>query len=69
MNVGPPLIANAQPPELVQPCQGSLYHPPMDAEATPVLGKALGQDWLDPQRSQRPPVRFRVISSVSLNLV
>ena len=69
MNVGSPLIANAQPAELVQPSQGSLHHPPMDAEATPALGKALGQDRLDPQRSQRPPVRLRVISSVFLNLV
>ena len=68
MNVGSPLIANAQPAELVQPCQGSLHHPPMDAEATPVLGKALGQDRLDPEGPQRAPVRFRVISSVSLNL-
>ncbi len=69
MNVGSPLVANSQPSELVQPCQGSLHHPPMDAEATPVLGEALGQDRLDPQRPQRPPVRFRVIGSVSLNLV
>ena len=69
MNVGAPLVANAQPSELVQPCQGSLHHPPMDAQATPVLGKALSQNRLDTQRSQRAPVRFRVISSVSLNLV
>ncbi len=69
MNVGSPLIANAQPAELVQPCQGSFYHPAIDAQATPVPGKALCQNRLDPQRSQRPPVRFRVISSVSLNLV
>ncbi len=69
MNVGSPLVANAQPSELVQPCQGSLHHPPMDAEATPVLGKALGQDRLYPQRPQRAPMRFRVICSVSLNSV
>ncbi len=69
MNVGSPLVANSQPSELVQPCQGSLHHPPIETQATPVLGKALGQDRLDPQRSQRPPVRFRVISSVSQNLV
>jgi hypothetical protein len=68
MNVGSPFIANPQPSELVQSCQGSLHHPPMDAQATPVLGKAFGQDRLDPQRSQRLPVGFRVISSVSLNL-
>ena len=69
MSVGSPFIANPQPSELVQPCQGSLHYPPMDAQATPVLGKAFGQDRLDPQRSQRLPVGFRVISSVSLNLV
>ncbi len=69
MNVGSPLVANAQPSELVQPGHGSLHYPPMDSEATPVLGKSLGQDRLYPQRPQRAPMRFRVISSVSLNLV
>ena len=38
MNAGSPFIASAQPSELVQPCQGSLHYPPMDAQATPVLG-------------------------------
>ncbi len=69
MNVGSPFIASPQPSELVQPCEGSLHYPPMDAAATPLLSKAFGQDRLDPQQSQRTPVGFRVISSVSLNLV
>ena len=69
MNVGPPLVADAQPAELMQPSQGSLNHPTIDSEAAAVLGEALGQDRLDPQRVQCLSVRFRVISSVSLNLV
>ena len=69
MNVGSPLIADAQPAELMQPSQGSLNHPTIDSEAAAVLGEALGQDRLDPQRAQCLAARFRVISSVSLNLV
>ena len=69
MNVGPPLVADAQPAELMQPSQGSLNHPTIDPEAAAVLGEALGQDRLDSQRAQCFSVRFRMISSVSLNLV
>ncbi len=69
MDVGSPLIADAQPAELMHPSQGSLNHPTIDSEAAAVLGEALGQDRLDPQRAQCLSVRLRVISSVSLNLV
>ncbi len=69
MNVGPPLVADAQPAELMQPSQGSLNHPTIDPEAAAVLGEALGQDRLDSQRAQCFSVRLRMISSVSLNLV
>ena len=69
MNVGSSLIANPQSAELVQPSQSSLHHPPVDAQAAPVLGQPLGQDWPDPQPTQSPAVGFRVIGSVSLNLI
>jgi len=68
MDVRPALIADAQPTELVQPGQGPLHHPPMDAEATAVGGQTLRQDWLNPQRAQDSPMGFRAIGSVSLNL-
>ena len=69
MNVGSPLIADTQPAKLMQPCQGSLDYPTVDSQAAAVLGEALGQDWLYPQRAQRISMLFRVISSVSLNTV
>ena len=69
MDIGTPLIANSQPTELVQPSQGPLYHPTIGSQSTTVLGIALAQDRLNPQRPQRLPVRLRVISSVSLNLL
>ena len=69
MNVGSPLIADAQPAELMQPSQGPLNHPTVDSQAAAVLGEAPGQDRLDPQRAQCLSVGFRVISSVSLNPV
>ena len=69
MNVGPALIADAQPTELVQPGQGPLHHPPVDAQPTAVGGQTLRQDWLDPQGAQPAPMGFRAIGSVSLNLV
>ena len=69
MDVCPSLIANAQPAKLVQPCQGTLHYPPMDAQPTSMLCEALGKDWLNPKQAQQPPMRLRTISAVSLNLV
>ena len=69
MDVGPSLVANAQPAKLVQPCQRSLNHPSMDAQPASMLCGALGKDWPNPKQTQRPPMRLRIISAVSLNLV
>ncbi len=69
MDVGPALIANAQPTELVQPGQRPLHHPPMDPQATTVGCQTLRQDWLNPQGAQDSSMGFRAIGSVSLNLV
>ena len=72
MDVRPALIAGAQATELVQPGQRPLHHPPMDSQATAMGGQILqqkDQDWPNPQGAQPPPMGFRVIGSVSLNLV
>jgi len=69
MDVRPPLVADAQPPELVQPGQRPLHHPPVDAEATAMSSEALRQDWFNPQGAQHLPMGFRAIRSVSLNSV
>jgi hypothetical protein len=69
MDVRPPLVADAEAPELVQPGQCSLHHPPMDAQATAMSSEALRQDWFNPQGAQHLPMGFRAIGSVSLNSV
>src|SRR5918992_2111570 len=69
MNVRSPLIANPQPAELMQPGQGPLHYPAIDAQAAPVPGKTLGQDRPNLERAQGPALGFRVIGPVSLNLV
>ncbi len=46
MDLGPALIADAQPAELVQPGQRPLHYPPIDAQPTAVGGQTLCQDWL-----------------------
>jgi hypothetical protein len=69
MDVGPTLIANPQPAELVYPGQSPLHHPPVDTQAAPVLGEPLGQNRFNPQGTQGTAVGFRVISPVSLDLV
>ena len=69
MNIGTPLITNPQPAELVQPGQGSLHHPPIDAQATAMLSEPPSQEGSDSQQVQPSPMSFRVIGSVSLDLV
>ena len=66
MNVGPPLIADAQPAELMQPSQGSLNHPTIDSEAAAVLGEALGQG---PARSSASAVPLCAVPSDKLGLL
>jgi hypothetical protein len=69
MNVGSSFITNPQPAKLVEPGQGSLHYPPIDAQPTPMLRGASGQDGPDPQQAQRLPMNCRVIGPVSLDLV
>jgi hypothetical protein len=67
MNVCTPLIAYPQPAPLRQPCQGPFHDPAIDAQATAVGCPAFGQHGGDPQRSQLPPVRLRIIPPVPLD--
>jgi hypothetical protein len=69
MNVRPPLIANSQPAELVQPGQRPFHYPPIDSRPAPMLGGAFSQDWLNPEPVQHLTMRLRVIGPVSLNSI
>ena len=69
MYVVPSLIANTQPTQLVQPGYRTLHWPPVDAQPATMAGETLCQDGLNSQRTQFPPMGFRVIGSVTLDSV
>ena len=41
VNVRPPFVANAQPPELIQPSEGPFYYPSASAQSAAMFGIAL----------------------------
>ena len=65
MNVSPFFIANAQPPELIEPCEGSLHNPAPSAQSTAVLGVALREPGYDVAGAQTSPDGFGVITAVA----
>ncbi len=69
MDFCPPLIADTQPTELVKPGYHTLHYPPVDAQPAAMAGQTLCQDGLNSQRTQFPPMGFRVIGSVTLDSV
>ena len=69
MYVVPSLIANTQPTQLVQPGNRTLHWPPVDAQPAAMAGETLCQYGLNSQRTQFPPMGFRVIGSVTLDSV
>ena len=69
MDFRPPLIADTQPAELVEPGYRTLHYPPVDAQSAAMACKTLCQDGLNSQGAQHPTMRPRVIGSVTLNPV
>lgn len=65
MYVRPPLVPNAQPPELIQPGEGPLHYPPPSAQSAAVFGVALREPRHDATGTQTPPDRLCVITSVA----
>jgi hypothetical protein len=43
VNVRPLLVANTQPPELIQPSEGPLHDPAPSAQSAAMFGVALGE--------------------------
>ena len=66
VDVGAPLPANAQAAEAVQPREGALDHPAVDAQPASVRGAALGDEGLDPAGSQLASVRLGVVAAVGV---
>ena len=71
MDVRPALIADAQPPELVQPGQCPLHHPAVDAQATAMFSQNVAQALAQSPRSATLPdgVQRRRLGLPELGLV
>jgi hypothetical protein len=62
MNVRSLLIANAQPPELIQPSERPFHHPSPSTESTAVFCVALRKKRDDASLTKTLPDRFGIIS-------
>ena len=69
MNIEPSLVTNSQPPKVIEPGEGAFHNPTVLAQFLAALHSASGYARSDPSLSQRLPVRFRVVSLVSMHLV
>jgi hypothetical protein len=67
--VGPPFVANAQPPELEQPSKGSFYHPAPSAQPTAVLRVAHREHRYDVAGAQTLPDRLCIITPVAQHTI
>jgi len=65
MNVSPLFVANAQPPELIEPSEGPFYHPSASAQPAAMLGVALCKKRDDASVTQTLPHRFGIITTVA----
>lgn len=69
MNIQASLVANGQPPEVVEPCKRTLHHPTMPAELFAALDTASSNTRSDAPLSECCPVSLRVISLVGVQLM
>jgi len=67
MDVRPSLIANTQSSELVQPGEGALDHPPIDAQAAAVFFIASRKNGLDASSAKLFTVRLGIVSPIALH--
>jgi hypothetical protein len=65
VNVSPLFVANAQSPELIQPCEGSLHHPAPSTQSAAVFCVALRKKRDDASVTQTFPDRFGIITTVA----
>ena len=65
MNVGPFLVANAQPPELIQPSERPFHHPTPSTQPAAVFGVALRKKGDDASVTKTLPDRFGIVTTVA----
>jgi hypothetical protein len=51
MDIGSLFVTHAQAAKLIEPGEGSFYHPPPSAQPTTVFGVSLGEPRPDPTNS------------------
>jgi hypothetical protein len=69
MNVQAPLVADSQPPKVVEPGQRALHHPTMSTQLLAALYASPGYARNDAPLSERRSIRFGVVSLVSVQFV
>ena len=69
MNVQAPLVADGQPPEVVEPGQRALHHPTVSAQFLTALYASPSYSRNDASLSERRPVGFGVVSLVGVQLM
>jgi hypothetical protein len=65
MDLGPLLVAHAQPPELIQPSEGAFHHTAPSAQPAAMCGVALRQKRDDVSATQTFPDGLGVITAVA----
>jgi hypothetical protein len=69
MNIGPPFIAHAQPPEVIEPGQGALDHPTVATEALTAVDPLAGDTHADVAVPQRLATARDVVGLVGVGFV
>jgi hypothetical protein len=69
MNVRALFVAHAQSPELIQPSEGSFYHPAPSAQSATMFCIALRQKRDDASVAQTLPDRFGIVTAVTEHAV
>jgi hypothetical protein len=67
MEITSSLPADSKPTELVQPCQRSFHHPPIDAQAAAVGLPSPSQHRADAPLTQGAPMGLRIIGPIPLH--
>ena len=65
MNIRPPFVANAQPPELIQPSEGPFHDPSPSAQPTAMFGVALRKKRDDAPLTQTLADWLSVITTIA----
>ena len=68
MDIGPPFIADRQPPGATQPGQGPLDHPAVAAQARAGLDPLAGDADLNPPPMQEAATAWHVVGLVGMEL-